>query len=199
MKIFKRMIPVLGVLALTACESVFVEQPLGEEVVVLEDAAWQGQWSNGEVVITTSIIDADKGILQAAWLERGEHGAELEMATGYVRRTGERIYLNLPKPDPAGVAANSPDDAGAHEYPKDSPREYHWARLVLEDHQAQMWWPNQERFRDAVKAGTLPGRIKDDQDVVLGALSTEQLDRINSPEANMLNWEHPMVFIRVAD
>jgi hypothetical protein len=62
-----------------------------------------------------------------------------------------------------------------------------------------MWWPNQDRFRDAVTRGTLPGTIKEDHDVLLGDLSAEQLDLINSPEANLLNWEHPMVFIRIAD
>jgi hypothetical protein len=180
-----------SLLGLTACESVFVAQPLGEEVVVLEEATWQGRWSNGEMVITTSVIDAEKGILQAAWIERGEHGAELEMATGYVRRTGERIYLNLPNLDGDEASTGSPL--------KTSATEYHWARMVLEDHQALMWWPNQDRFRDAVTRGTLPGTIKEDHDVLLGDLSAEQLDLINSPEANLLNWEHPMVFIRIAD
>ncbi len=191
MRILKRVIPVLCFLGLTACESVFVQQPLGEEVVVLDEAAWQGRWSNGEIVITTSVIDAEKGTLQAAWIERGENGAELEMATGYVRRTGERIYLNLPNFDGEEATTGSTLKTGA--------TEYHWARLVLEDHQALMWWPNQERFRDAVKAGTMPGTIKEDHDVVLGALSPDQLDTINSPEANLLNWEHPMVFVRIAD
>ncbi len=191
MNILCRIILLTSLLGLAACESVFVEQPLGEEVVVLDEATWQGRWSNGEIVITTSIIDAGKGILQAAWIERGEHGAELEMATGYVRRTGERIYLNLPNLDGKEATTGSPLNANA--------AEYHWARLVLEDHQALMWWPNQERFRDAVANGTLPGTIKEDHDVLLGNLSPEQLDLVNSPEANLLNWEHPMVFVRIAD
>lgn len=195
MKTLNRTLCLLGLLGLSACESVFVEQPLGQEVVVLDEALWQGHWSNGEIVITTTVIDAEKGILQAAWIERGEHGAELEMATGYVRKTGERIYLNLPNYD----SDESPAESANESTLQASKPEYHWARLVLDEHQASMWWPNQERFRDAVKAGTLPGSVKEDQDVLLGDLSAEQLDLINSPEANLLNWTEPMVFVRIAD
>ncbi|HKX54603.1 MAG TPA: hypothetical protein VJN01_00775 [Xanthomonadales bacterium] len=195
MKISYRTLLLPGLLLLSGCESVFVEQPLGEQVVVLDEALWQGQWSNGEIVITTSIIDAEKGILQAAWIERGEHGAELEMATGYVRQTGERIYLNLPNFDTDEAPGASPPESELQA----SKPEYHWARLVLDEHQASLWWPNQDRFHDAVKAGTLPGTVKEDQDVLLGTLSAEQLDLINSPQANLLNWTEPMVFTRIAD
>jgi hypothetical protein len=191
MKKLYRALMLLSLLGLAACESVFVQQPLGDEVVVLDETAWQGQWSNGEMVIATTVIDAEKGILQAAWIERGEHGAELEMATGYVRKSGDFIYLNLPNlggdevPENTSVAANAP--------------EYHWARLVFGEHQATLWWPHQNRFRDAVKSGVLPGLIKEDQDVVLAELSAEQLQLINSPEANLLSWTEPMVFVRIAD
>lgn len=178
-------------LLLTACESVFVERPLGDEVVVLDQPLWQGQWSNGEFVITTSIIDVESGILQAAWIERGEKGAELEMVTGYVRKTGDLIYLNLPNYD---------DDEAGSENPKPPAKpSYHWARLVVDEHQARLWWPNQERFREAVSSGKLPGTVKDDQDVLLGELKPEHLDLINSPEANLLNWTEPMVFVRIGD
>lgn len=186
-----RSLLLLSFLGLTACESVFVEQPLGDEVVVLEEALWQGQWSNGEIVITTTIIDAEKGILQAAWVERGQLGGELEMATGYVRRTGEVTYLNLPNHDSDTLPGEDTAEAKA--------LEYHWARLQHNEHRALLWWPNQERFRDAVKAGTLPGTIKEDQDVLLGKLTDEHLQSINSPEANLLNWTEPLVFVRIGD
>jgi len=190
-KIMFRSILFLSFLWLSACESVFVEQPLGDEIVVLDEAVWQGQWSNGEMVITTTIIDAEKGILQAAWIERGEHGAELEMATGYVRKSGAVIYLNLPDYDR--------DKAQSEPVTETSKPEYHWARLEIDGHRATLWWPDQGRFRDAVKAETLPGVIKEDQDVLLGALSAEHLRLISSPEANLLNWTEPLVFVRIAD
>ncbi len=164
---------------------------MGDEVVVLDKALWQGQWSTGEVVITTTIIDADKGILQAAWLERREQGAEMEMATGYVRKSGEVIYLNLPNYDRDELTKPDTDE--------EKRPEYHWARLALDEHRAVLWWPDQENFRDAVKAGTLPGTIKDDEDVVLGKLNAEQLQLISSPAANLLNWTEPLVFVRIAD
>lgn len=191
MKILYRTLLFLSILWLSACESVFVNQPLGDEVVVLDEAVWQGQWSNGELVITTTIMDAKKGILQAAWIERGEHGAQVEMATGYVRKSGDIIYLSLPNFDK--------DEAPVEQSAVARALEFHWARLVLDGNTATMWWPNQDRFRDAIKAETLPGVIKQDQDVVLGKLSAEHLQMINSPESNLLSWTEPLVFVRIAD
>ena len=189
-----RMLLLLSFLWLTACESVFVTQPLGDEVVVLEEKLWQGQWSNGEMVITTTIINAEKGILQAAWVERGQLGGELKVATGYVRRTGDVIYLNLPNFDSEAL----PDeDTGEAELPE--ALEYHWARLHHDGHRAILWGPDQNRFRDAVKTGTLPGSIKEDQDVLLGKLNEEHVRSINSPEANLLTWTEPLVFVRIGD
>ena len=186
-----RFLLLCSILLLTACESVFVGQPLGKDVVVLDEATWQGQWLNGEVVITTTVIDAENGILQAAWIERGEHGAELEIATGYVRKTGDHIYLSLPNLDSNEV----PIEGNA---PAKSP-EYHWARLDHDQRTATLWWPNQDRFREAVKSGQLPGTIKDDDDVLLDELSTEQLELINSPESNLLGWTEPMMLVRIGD
>ena len=191
MKTLYRMLWLCSFLGLTACESVFVEQPLGDEVVILDEALWQGQWSNGEIVITTTVMDAEKGILQAAWVERGKLGGELEMATGYVRRTGDVTYLNLP---------NSNNDVSLDEGSDEKKAlEYHWALLQHDEHRAILWWPDQNRFRDAVKAGNLPGTIKEDQDVLLGKLSEEQLHHISTPEANLLNWTEPLVFVRIGD
>lgn len=206
MKNFCRFLALLSLLGLAACESVFVKQPLGDEVVVLDKALWEGQWSNGEVVITTTVMDAEKGILQAAWVERGQDGARLEMATGFVRQTGNVIYLNLPnhddeRSDGLNAAESSEATPPNPEIPGagSSQSEYHWARLALDEHRALMWWPSQERFRDAVKAGNLPGIIKEDKDVVLGELSAEQVQLINSPAANLLSWTEPLVFMRIGD
>ncbi len=206
MKNLCRFLALLSLLGLAACESVFVEQPLGDEVVVLDKALWEGQWTNGEAVITTTVMDAEKGILQAAWVERGQDGAKLEMATGFVRKTGDVIYLNLPNDDAEHSDGLKASDASDAEPSKSlasgrgsSGAEYHWARLVLDEHRALMWWPNQERFRAAVKAGNLPGSIKEDKDVVLGELSKEQEQMINSPEANLLSWTEPLVFVRIGD
>jgi len=190
-KVLLRLLLLSVCFGLTACDSVFVEQPLGDEVVVLDPALWQGQWTNGEMVITTTVIDADKGILQAAWLERGEQGAEMEMATGYVRRSGAATWLNLPNYDS--------DEAFEEDPEKDRTLKYHWALLQHDVHRAILWWPNQSRFRDAVQAGTLPGIVRQDDDVMLGALSAEQLQLISSPQANLLNWADPLVFVRIAD
>jgi hypothetical protein len=114
-----------------------------------------------------------------------------------VRKSGDWIYLNLPDYDKEDVAAE--ETVPVSGLPLASPPEFHWARLALDDRAAMLWWPSQDRFRDAVKAGSMPGRIKDDNDVLLGDLTAEHLQQINSPEANLLNWTEPLVFVRIGD
>ena len=59
---------------LGGCNAVLVEEPIGDVVVTLDPATWQGTWVNDEVVILTTVLDREKGLLQAAWVERGAEG-----------------------------------------------------------------------------------------------------------------------------
>ena len=86
--------------SLTACEAVLTKQPLGGEVVILDEQTWQGNCLGDEVVLVTTVLDAEKGILQAAWLERGLDGARFESFTGNIRQTNlpESNLLNWSEP-----------------------------------------------------------------------------------------------------
>jgi len=186
---------VLFVLALAGCEAVFTEQPIGDEAVQLDPATWQGTWLSEEIVLLTTVVNAEKGQLQAAWVERGPDGARFEAVTGTVRRAGEALFLTMEheRSTEAEVAEGEPGELAV------SSPEYFWARIENDGRRAILWWPNVEQFRLAVDEKKLPGVIKHDKDVVLGPLDAGQLTLIGSPASNLLQWSQPVTFIRVGD
>jgi hypothetical protein len=186
------MLTLSSALLLSACGSVLVTQPMGENSVVLDPAAWEGTWASDELVMLTSVLDSKKGVLQAAWLERYEEGARFETVTGTVRQTGDWYFLSM-KHEPAKTSEE------AESTTSEEPPEYVWGRIENNGRRAVLWWPDLEQFRQAIREGRLPGRIKEDEDVVLGTLDAAQMEAINSPSGNLMNWTEPLVFVRIGD
>jgi hypothetical protein len=186
------------VLALSGCEAVFTQQPMGDEAVDLDPATWQGTWLSDQVVMLTTVLDRENGQLEAAWVERGSDGAKFERVMGSVRRSGEVTYLNMEHMPEAieGAAADSARDmqAGGQVTP-----EFFWARIENDGRRAVLWWPDVEQVRAAVDDGRLPGVIKQDNDVVLGRLEASHVELINAPASSLLQWQQPVTFIRIGD
>jgi hypothetical protein len=85
------LIPVI--LFLAGCESVLTTQPVGDKVVQLSPEQWQGTWLHHEVVVTTTVLNKDTGLLQASWIERLEDGSDMKIFTGTVRTTGDMTFI----------------------------------------------------------------------------------------------------------
>ena len=199
----------LASLALGGCNSVLVKEPMGDTVVTLDPATWQGTWVTDEVVILTTILDSEKGLLQAAWVERGPEGkgANFESVTGMVRQTGDMLFLNIEKepPEERGTTAATdapPVAAAVAQAPVTGaavPPEYGWGRIDNNGKRIILWLPDVEQFRLAVQDGRLPGSVNENEDVLLGALEPAQRELINSPAGNLLSWTGPVVFVRIGN
>jgi len=203
-------------LLLSGCNAVLVEKPVGDTVVKLDPAIWQGTWVSNEVVILTTVLDGDQGLLQAAWVERGAQGegARFESVTGTVRQTGDITFLNMEKepleergsapadgaeaPTTEAVSATAAADPAAV-VEAAGPAQYIWGRIDNNGQRIILWLPNVEQFRLAVQDGRLPGTVIEDEDVLLGALDPKQLELVNSPTGNLLSWSEPGVFIRIGN
>ena len=185
-------------LALVGCEAVYTPKPLGDEVVTLDPAEWQGTWLAPDMVITTTVLDGAAGRLQTAWIERGPAGVTLEVVEGSIRSTGDWTFANIL--DDAEVLADTPADAegAAPRAEQATEPRYVWVRVEKGDNHLTVWSPNVEQFKILVGDGRLPGRVTDDG-VVLGELTPEQLRMINDPAANLLNWADPAVFVRIVE
>jgi hypothetical protein len=199
-----RLLGVFAALALVGCEAVYAPRPLGDEVVTLDPAEWQGTWLAPDMVITTTVLDGAAGRLQAAWIERGTAGATLEIVEGSVRASGDWTFANILDETESGPPAEAPGGAepaaeGAAQVAGQGlgPR-YVWLRVEKGENHLTLWSPNVEQFKILVGDGRLPGRVTDDG-VELGELTPEQLRMINDPASNLLNWSDPAVFVRIAE
>jgi hypothetical protein len=180
MKLTTKTTLILTFAFLTACNAVYTTEPLGDKAVQLNPEEWQGTWLHHEMVLTTTVRDAQNGRLQVAWVERDEEGAKLEVFEGSIRATGEWVFASL-------------------EEDNDGDPRYLWLRIDRSAGHFTVWSPDPERFRSMVTDEKLPGTIDGDENVVLGELKPEHLEMINSPSANLLNWEEPDVFYRIGD
>ncbi len=207
MKAWVNLLLMVSALLLSACEAVVTGQPMGAEIVKLDTATWQGTWLGDEVVMVTTVLDSDQGLMQAAWVERGADGARFETVTGTVRKSGDWLFLSMEHQqfeddqDATADAADAAETVEAGEQAVTEPAlpEYFWARVENSGQRTLLWWPNVEQIRFAIREKRLPGTIREDDNLVLGPLDDAQMDLINSPNGNLLNWAEPVVFIRIGD
>lgn len=178
MKFNKALILSPFIVFVTSCESVHTRVPIGDTVVQLSPEQWQGTWLHHEVVVTTTILDEENGLLQASWIERHGDGAGIEVAKGTVRATGDKTFFIT-------------KDENHKEL-------FLWARVKKGDNYLILWSPNVEQFRNTIKRGKLPGEVSEDS-VVLGELTPEAIEMIDDPSTNLLEWKNPDVFIRIGN
>lgn len=180
MKMMMRLaLAMTSLLLFAGCTSVYSPEPLGDEVVSLDPAEWQGTWFGGEMIVMTTVVDAGKGLLQAAWMERKGDGARFEVTVGQIRSTDGVLYASIE------------DDE------KEGKKLYHWSRIDKDKDQLTLWLPRPEEFETLIKQGVLPGVVTEDG-VVLEKLTAEHLEMLNDVSKNLLDWQEPVVFYRLA-
>lgn len=167
-------------LILTGCDAVYAPQPLGNTAVQLNIEEWQGTWLAPEMVVITTVLDKDKGRLQAAWMERDTDGVELKVLNGSIRASGDIMFTNSPDDNPDGE------------------RRYLWMVVDKSEDYFTVWAPNLEQFKAMIAEGKLPGE-EIEGGVLLGELKPEHLEMIVDPTTNLLEWKNPAVFTRVDD
>jgi hypothetical protein len=175
MKRIRMLFAVLALLVLGGCESVYAPRPMGKQPVPL-DEGWSGTWLADGAAVTTRVRDAEKGLLQVAWIETGQQGLELEVLEGAVRSG-------------AGLTFFSVKD-------KETEHGYQWLIIDHAPGRIRAWYPDPEAFVGAVERGEIPGRAFEGS-VVLGELTDEHLARIAEPASGLLEWREPLVLLRV--
>ncbi len=175
-----KLILAFGIIVLSGCDVVFTPEPLGDKAVQLKTEEWQGTWLAPEMVVITTVLDENKGLLQAAWIERGLSGVTMEVLEGRVRASGDIMFIN------------SRDDN-----PDAEPR-YLWGVVDKSKDHFTIWAPALAQFKAMVTDGRLPGEETDDG-IMLGKLKPEQLEMITDPSTGLLDWKNPGVFTRIGD
>ena len=177
MRLFKGLLVAVSVLSLTGCSTVSSPKPMGENIVSVEPEQWEGTWitSTMDTPVSIKVTDAKKGILKAAWLD----DMKMESCEIYLLESGEWMFGNVKD--------------------EENSSRFLWGRLKKDDSQIIAWFPEVEKIRDLVKAGSLPGTVDEDGDVALGDLKAEHLKLITSDDKGILfEWEEPLVLIRLS-
>ena len=157
----------LVLLILSACQSVIVDEPIGEIPCVLDPEEWEGAWLLDHEIMMVDVLDAENGVLRISGIEKGQDGdLRVETMTIYVRDGGAWLLGSMG--DPEG------EDPG-----------YLWAAAKRQDDQLILFEPDSLKFRALVEEGILPGWL-DGNDVHLGPLEPEHVALILSGEHGFL-------------
>ena len=166
----------LLVLAACGCNSVLSKRPVGDGPARIETKEWEGNWTTSDGAVRLEVLNADKGILRASWIEDARDGTPaMKSAEIEVRESG------------GWLIASARDEAG---------RGYLWGRIKNENRQIIVWSPDERLFAKAVKDGVLPGKIEG-EDVILDDLKPHHLKVITATESGILfSWDKPSIFVK---
>ena len=173
-----------GLILLTACgcNAVISKRPVGEKSAKLTAKDWEGNWATTDGTMKLKVVDADKGMLKVFWIEDDDKGnPTMKTADVELRESGDWLFANVKDEDKGQI------------------RGYVWGRIKNENRQIILWAPDDNRFKELVKAGVLPGKI-DNDDVLLDELKPQHLKTITSGERGVLfEWDKPNVFVKVGN
>lgn len=179
----KSLVPLLiaACLLVSGCSPVRSLRPVGLQPVNLKDVEeeWAGAWStsDGDTVLM-SVADAEKGRLRLTYLEG--KGTEVRSVEAELRETGTTRFFN----------------ARDQDHPQ--PERWVWARLDQDGRQIVTWLPRNERVKESIEKGYLPGTAPKQEDVTLGELSEAQQRRLAEEESNLYQWDKPLVFFKTS-
>ena len=70
----------LIVLAACGCNSVLSKRPVGDGPARIETREWEGNWTTSDGAVRLEVLNADKGILRASWIEDAKNGTPVGCA-----------------------------------------------------------------------------------------------------------------------
>ena len=169
----------IACIALTAllagCDYVASRHPVGSAPLALEGGEWKGTWLHDDGPLSVRVVDAERGLLEVAWVEEKDGELALESVDVFLRRHEDWIFASF-----AGIDEDEPNLV--------------WSRLGREGDRVFLWWPRPEEFKRLVEGGLLPGTV-DGDDVLLDRLGAGHLAIIASEEHGVLfARDEPMTF-----
>jgi hypothetical protein len=163
-----------AVIMMAGCSAVYSTKPVGENPVTIKAEEWDGTWINKNGAITLEVMDAEKGIIHVAWVEK----MKLESYQVHLLDSGSWMFASF-------------RESGESQ-------KYLWAKILKDEDQLNLWAPSVDKIRVLVQKGVLPGSVEESGDVVLGELKAEHLRLLTSEEKGILfEWEKPLVLTRL--
>ena len=170
---------------MSGCNQVLSKRPVGEKPAKLVAADWEGQWLTSDGLVKLTVVDANKGLLKAYYLEAEDGTPVLYSANIELRESGEWMFGSFNEKD-----ARKADDKAAS-------KGFLWARVINKDRQIIIWAPDDAVFTKLVESGVFPGKTEQ-RDVFLDELKPQHLKIITSGERGVLfKWDEPLVLVKV--
>lgn len=179
---------VMAILLATAsgCNAVLSKRPVGETPAMIIAKDWEGEWVTTDGSVKLTVIDADKGLLKAYWLDDEKGKPMMQSADIELRESGEWMFASINEKD-----TRTDGD-------KRVSKGYLWARVKNKDRQIIIWTPDDKAFTRLVTSGVFPGKINDGGSVILDELKPQHLKIITSGERGVLfEWDQPTVLMKV--
>ena len=174
-------IPLAGLILLTVCgcSSVTSKRPVGAQPARILANQWEGDWHTRDGAVRVKVVNVEKGILEAFWIDDDRQGNPVMRSTKIVlRESGGWLF------------ANAEDEKG---------KGYVWGRVRNEDGRILVWAPDDRRFLQLIKDGVFPGKVEGN-DVLLEELKPGHLEMITSGDKGILfQWDQPTIFVKAGN
>ena len=206
---------------LAGCPTIYSDQPLGDEVAVLDPAAIDGFWLAGDYLFGVRVVDAQKGRLiywGAANFRKSTPDATVQCEPP--QHIDSSCYTDKSHSDTGtctlrhhhqkfAIGSERSVDADLYFPEERRPDESVYATTMvwLGDLKSEVGssivvriWQDDlhRRLKELVQKGALPGRIESSGRVVLGALKPEHYDVLFSQESGIIDWRPPsLVFMKL--
>lgn len=175
----------LAVVSLSSCSSVVCHQIVGSTPAKLEAKAWNGTWMTPDKhVLHLRVKEADKGVIEAAWIEEKNDQFVMETHELLIRQHGDWLWANL-----------KDEDHG----------DFLFGRITEPDDERLLSWSaHAPGFAEAVRSGKLQGEVvknaqgKESGHVKLAALSDANLESIQRGDIKeAFLWDRPLVLMKL--
>jgi hypothetical protein len=208
MRYLKLLSLILALFSTSGCNIVVVEEPIGSTPLQIERDEWEGAWTahssddDRALAAYIDVVDAENGVIRLTVIE--DDGVYTSRV--YLRESGDQMFASIP-------ITEKYFEFGLDEQ-IDPPDEelYLWGRFVKGRGAIFLWWPDVARFRELANTGQLPSRLDPaeqtanpnglptTQDVILGTLTPEHYDLLNSDQSRVpFEWDEPAVLIRAGN
>ena len=169
------------IVAACACNPVISKKAVGEMPVKLIAAEWDGSWITPDGAVHFKVIDPEKGILNASWIEQEQGRSTLKTATVELRTQGDWLFANMQEDN------------------KGKSRGYLWARVKKESRQIIVWEPDRDQFAALIKQGIIAGK-PDGSDLVMDGLEPNEVKAITDGKRGVpFKWDQPIIFTKAGD
>ena len=167
--------------ATCACNPVISKKAVGETPAKLIAAEWDGSWITADGPVNLRVVEPEKGILSASWIEEEQGRATLKTATVELRTQGDWLFANMQEDN------------------KGKSRGYLWVRVKKDARQIIVWEPDHDRFAEMIRQGAVAGK-PEGSDLVIDGLEPHTVKAITDGKRGVpFKWDRPIIFSKVGD